>query len=138
MSGPSKLFSRYLLSILLTSLTGLQGPRNMLSAIKREIERQTDDHSVTNAVYGMFIRIGSKGRQKVFQKEQQEVPGAEISLFQCKRDSETVDLRYLVCFQIVSELASCVSHMHCTCYSVGNVSKKSWIEALPLSALQKT
>lgn len=110
----------------------------MLSAIKREMERQTDDYSVTNAVYGMFIRIGSKGRQKVFQKEQQEVPGAEISLFQCKRDSETVDLRYLVCFQIVSELASCVSHMHCTCYSVWSVSKKSRIEALPLSALQKT
>ena len=62
----------------------------MLSAIKREMERQTDDHSVTKAVYGMSIHRGSKGRQKVFQKEQQDIsPEAEISLFQCKRNSET-------------------------------------------------
>lgn len=95
----------------------------MLSAIKRETERQTDDHGVTKAVYGMSTYWEQS--KTVFQKEQQEVPGAETSLFQCTRDSETVDLIYLVCFQIVFELASCVSHVHCTCYSVGNVSKKS-------------
>lgn len=52
----------------------------MLSDIKREMERQTDDDSVTKAVYGMSIHSGSKGRQS---------PEAEVSLFQCKRNSKT-------------------------------------------------
>lgn len=85
------------------------------------MERQTNDYSVMKTIYRMSIHTGNKGENKtVFQAEQQEVSGAEISLFQCKRDSKMVDLKYLVCFQIVFELASCVSHMHCLFYSVGN------------------
>lgn len=42
------------------------------------------------------------------------------SLFFSAKETKTVILKYLVCFQIVFELASCMSHMHCTCYSLGN------------------
>lgn len=42
------------------------------------------------------------------------------SLYFSVKETKTVILKYLVCFQIVFELAPCVSHMYYTCYSLGN------------------